>query len=104
MSLTMSHVSTIVENHRANAIRTPRKQRGGLTPEAIARGPIAAAAANRARARAYNADLAVVMKALRAEGLTFDAIAQSLNAAGEVTRNGASFDRANVFRILGKYA
>jgi hypothetical protein len=44
------------------------------------------------------------MKALRAEGLTFDAIAQSLNAAGEVTRNGASFDRANVFRILGKYA
>jgi hypothetical protein len=44
------------------------------------------------------------MKALRAEGLTFDAIARALNAAGEVTRNGSSFDRANVFRIIGKYA
>jgi len=104
MILTIGHVSTIVENHRANAIRTPRKQRGGLTPEAIARGAPAATVANRARARAYNADLAAVMKALRAEGLTFDAIAQSLNAAGEVTRNGSSFDRANVFRIIRQYA
>jgi hypothetical protein len=103
MSITMSRVAGIVEDHRASVARAQGKSRSGMTPENIAKGPLAAAVAKRAKGRAAYADLAVVMKELRAEGLTFAAIAGALTAEGHRTRYGSLFDAANVFRIIGKY-
>ena len=99
----MLAVATIVREYRASVAATPAKRRQ-FAPENIAKGPLAAAVAKRARARQAYAGIAAVMKELRAEGLTFAAIADRLNAEGVTTRYGSLFDAANVHRIIRLHA
>lgn len=47
----MFAVASVVEDYRASVANTPRK-RGRLSPENVAKGPLAAAAARHATARA----------------------------------------------------
>jgi hypothetical protein len=104
MSLTLDHVPGLIESHRASVARSGRKGRSDFLPEHVAKGPPAAAAANRARARAAQTDIAAVMAEMRRQGVTFAGIATTLNEAGETTRRGSRFDAANVFRIIRAYA
>ena len=99
----MLAVATIVRDYRTSVATTPSKRRQ-FAPENIAKGPLAAAAAKRAKARAAYTEIAGFMKELRAEGLTFAAIANALNADGHTTRYGSQFDAANVLRIIRLHA
>jgi hypothetical protein len=104
MSITLGQVAGIVSCYQARAPRIAVNPRHSFSPEETAKGLEAAHAASRAGGRAAYAELAVVMRELRAGGLTFDAIAQSLNADGHRTRFGSLFDASNVHRIVRKYA
>jgi hypothetical protein len=94
------NVATVVENYRASAAAAPSR----FAPEHFAKGPPAAAIAKRARARAAYSVVAGFMKALRAEGLTFAAIADALNAEGNRTRYGSRWDASNVLRVIRLHA
>jgi hypothetical protein len=99
----MLDAEPIIEAYRDDLAFTPSKRRS-FSPETIARGPAAAAIVKRARGVAAYGEIAATMKTLRDAGLTFKAIADALNTAGETTRYGSSFDAANVLRIIRKYA
>jgi hypothetical protein len=79
----MFAVASIVQNYRASVANTPRK-RNRLSPENVAKGPLAAAAAKRATARAAHADIIGPITELRGHGLTFAAIADALNTEGRL--------------------
>lgn len=99
----MIATASIIEAYRDDVAFTPSKRRT-FTPESIAKGPAAAAIVKRAKARAAYSAIAATMKELRDAGLTFKAIADALNDAGETTRYGSPFDAANVLRVIRQYA
>jgi DNA invertase Pin-like site-specific DNA recombinase len=73
-----------------------------LTAEAQSKGSRASARASRARAVADMADVAAIAGAMRGRGETLQAIADRLNAGGYPTRNGASWNRVQVKRVLDR--
>jgi hypothetical protein len=99
----MLAVASIVDNYRSAVAFTP-SLRGRFAPDAIAKGPAAAAKVKQAKATAAHAGIAPAMKALRDGGLTYAAIAKALNEEGETTRYGSQWDAANVLRVIRKYA
>jgi Recombinase len=99
----MFAVASVVEDYRASVANTPRK-RGRLSPENVAKGPLAAATARRATARAAHADIIGPITELRGHGLTFAAIANALNTEGRLTSRGRPWDAANVRRVVENYA
>jgi hypothetical protein len=101
--MSIMSIASVVESYRSSVAATSSK-RGRFAPEHIAKGPIAAAIAKRAKAREAYAGIAAVMRELRDAGLTFAAIAAALNAEGHTTRYGSQFDAANVLRIIRLHA
>lgn len=69
-----------------------------LTTDAQRKG----AEATKAKARAAYANQAESIKAMRAKGLTFQAIADELNKRGEQTAKGAAFTAMTIKRILDR--
>lgn len=68
--------------------------------DGLARGRLLAAKAiSKAAAEAY-ADLQPIVAQLRAEGQTLQAIADRLNAQGQTTRRGRSWNPVQVSRVL----
>lgn len=72
-----------------------------LTDEARAKGRRAAAAARADRARTAYVHLEPLMRQLRADGLTFRAIADRLNDLGHRTVGGAAWNSGQVHRLIG---
>lgn len=99
----MIAAESIIDSCRDDAESTQGKRRS-FPPEAIAKGPAAAAAAKRAKGVAAYGKIAVTMKSLREAGLTYRAIAEALNADGHTTRHGSRWDGSNVLRVIRKYA
>lgn len=95
--VTVERVGKLVEAHRN---RAKAGRRGGLTPEAIRKGPPAAAIAKRERAREFYEDIMRPVRELRAEGLPLRAIADILNNEGHRTRHGCRYNAAQVMRVL----
>ena len=99
----MLAVATIVENYRSAAAGTPSRQ-SGRSLKSILKGPMAAARAKRAQARAAHADIIGPMRELREHGVTFARIADALNRDGRLTSRGCVWDGANVRRVIEHYA
>ena len=74
-----------------------------LSPEDAAKGPRAAAVRRTARARDAYTDLASLVAAWRAEGLSLRSIAARLDATGHTTRGGKAWNPVQVSRVL-KYS
>ena len=92
-------------SERTKAALAVYKARGGklgtpanLTPEAARRG----SEATRAKARAAYTALPPKLHAWRAAGSSFRQISALLNSAGQVTRNGAPWNHAQVRRVLAR--
>ena len=58
--------------------------------------------ATRAKARAYYADVLPIIVSRRTAGITLEAIAAELNAAGNVTQSGLPYTATNVYRLLAR--
>ncbi len=71
-----------------------------LTAEARARGVQVASARRTARAIAEMSDVAPIIRKLRMDGGTLQAIADHLNAEGYVARQGSAWSTTQVLRIL----
>jgi len=111
------HIMAAVAEHEAKAIsqRTKvalavAKRRGtklgasnpasrNLTDSDRKRGAKSAGISHRQRATEAYADVKPLIADLRAEGLSFAAIADRLNAEGHATRTGSPFTATQVFRI-----
>jgi DNA invertase Pin-like site-specific DNA recombinase len=76
--------------------------RFNLNDAARTKGTIAAAKSHKERADEAYTDIAPMMAEWRAEGLTFQAIANRLNAEGHTTRRGAEWNPVQVSRVLGR--
>ena len=73
-----------------------------LTAGARAKGTARSAAARRAGAVDAYADLAPLMRELRAAGMTLRAIAERLDGEGHTTRTGKPWNPVQVGRVLGR--
>jgi DNA invertase Pin-like site-specific DNA recombinase len=72
-----------------------------LTDQARAKGRAAAAEARRVRARRVYVHLEPLMRQLRADGLSYQAIAGRLNELGHLTAHGAEWNGGQVHRLIG---
>ena len=61
-------------------------------------------AANAEAAQAAYRDIVLMMQRLRQEGKSFQAIAEQLNDAGHMTRNGRDWNKGQVKRVLDRAA
>lgn len=97
--ITQKRIRELVAEHGNRAGAGPRR---GLTPDAIKKGPAAAAVAVRERARTFyiGAGILPPVKELRAAGLTLRQIAAALNDEGHRTRHGRPWNAAQVMRVL----
>jgi len=71
-----------------------------LTPEERRRGQLAAGRASTARAREAYADLLPAVREMRENGATLRAIAARLDAQGQRTSRGGTWNSATVYRLL----
>jgi hypothetical protein len=97
--VTLERVGKLVAEYRDRIGAGPRR-RGGLTPDAIRKGPPAAAIAKRERAREFYEDIIKPVWKLRDAGLPLRAIAHILNTEGHTTRRGCRYNAAQVMRVL----
>jgi DNA invertase Pin-like site-specific DNA recombinase len=115
--LTIHILAAVAENEammisdRTKAALAAYKARGGvlgaarpdgrqLSSEASARGRQAAVKAIREKATAAYADLSPMIRELRGEGLSLQAIANLLNTEGHTTRRGMPWNPVQVGRVL----
>ena len=85
---------------RGGVLGVARPDGGRLSPEASARGRLAAVKAIREKARAAYADLAPMIRELRGEGLSLQRVADVLNSEGHTTRRGMPWNPVQVGRVL----
>lgn len=119
--LTIHILAAVAENEaeaisaRTKAALTAYKSRGGklgaslpqcrnLTDVARRSGAKAAGVVVAARANEAYADLAPIMRQLRASGKTQQAIADELNKQGHTTRTGKQWNQVQVKRVLERFA
>lgn len=89
---------------RGGVLGAARPNHPGLTEAARRKGrAVAAKAVSEAAAGAY-ADLAPMMRELRADGLSARAIAERLNAEGHTTRRGKPWSHVQVMRVLARFS
>lgn len=85
---------------RGGVLGAAREQSRNLTTEARLRGTQRSnTAVRKAREEAYE-DLAAVLQALRADGLSLRRIAERLNEQGHLTRSGRPWNAVQVSRVL----
>jgi hypothetical protein len=95
----MLNVAEIVAHYRSEE-ESKLGKRPRFIPDTVAKGPALATAARRAKARAAYAEIAAILRELRNEGMTLEAIARVLNAEGHATRQGMAWSAASVFRVI----
>jgi DNA invertase Pin-like site-specific DNA recombinase len=118
--LTIHILAAVAENEaraiseRTKAALTAYRARGGvlgaarpdgrqLSQEDSARGRKMATVSIQARAADAYSDLSPVVRQLRADGLSLQAIAGKLNDEGHVTRQGKPWNRVQVGRVLSRF-
>lgn len=107
LAVMAEHESRMI-SARTRAAMAAAKARGKqfgnprLKPDANLRGVQAAAQANRASAQEAYTDLLDGLKQYKAQGLSFRAIADELNAQGHTTRRGKPWTHVQVARVLAR--